>query len=177
MVMQGGIYLIEIKKTNIESIGKIFTVKYVENNKECEETFYIYTYERLMSIKWNNKLIHLQPLKIDKYDYHTINVRRSGKPDLPVDEIRNRIKTIEGMSKEEFTVYCLDMLKLYHEIVDLIGEYEVRGSDDEWEKHTKVYIDSPYSSMFIGTVQGSMSGFSPSIDRMQDRYFEKLNTK
>lgn len=167
----------EIKRTNIESLGKIFTFTFIEDNVESEETFYIYTYHGIVSIKWNDKVIHLQPLKVDKYNLHPIHVRRSGKPELQTDEIMKRIKSIEGMSKVEFAIYCLDMLKLYHEIVELLGYYPISGSDDEWSKSTRVYLNTPYSRMEIGSVGGSMSGFSPQIDGVQQQYFTKLHVK
>ncbi|WP_260288369.1 hypothetical protein [Peribacillus aracenensis] len=165
--------MIEIKRTDIESLGKMFEVEYVENKMERKKIFYIYTYERVMSIKWKGQIIHIQTLNLD-CNFKMDNGRTS---ELPVDEIRNRIKTVDGMSKDEFALYCLDMLKLYHEIVELIGEYKIGRSDDEWSKHTKVYIDSPYSSIQIDSVQGSMSGCSPQISSSQNLYFEKLHIK
>ncbi|QNU25068.1 hypothetical protein [Geobacillus zalihae] len=98
--------MIEIKEAAINSYEKEyhvpFMIKYIENGVEKAEVFYLHTYRRLLAIEWNNKTIHLQPTTIS-WGSRKFGIRRnlitSEKQSLPLEEIKSRLKTVEGMSK------------------------------------------------------------------------------
>lgn len=174
-----------VLETNVKSVveGKTsrFTVSFIENgaNTKIEEIFILHVYKGLLSIEWNERTIHLQPINVNwgTRCFQMRNVRRLGKPELKVAEIKDMLKTLKGIEKRDFAIYCLEILKLYSYIVESIGEYKIERSDDEWSKHTCVQLCTPYSTIEIGSVQGSMSGLNSSIDRMQDLYINELNIK
>lgn len=170
-----------IVKSIVKGKTSKFTVSYIENDSDSKikEIFILHVYKGLLSIEWNERTIHLQPITVNwgTRCFQLRNVHRLGKPELKVEEIKDKLKTLYGIEKKDFAIYCLEILKLYKYIVELTGEYKIERSDDEWSKHTCVQLCTPYSTIEIGSVQGSMSGLSPSIDRMQDLYIKELNIK